>query len=265
MFPASIISPTWDFDQLVRPDGPSGRPRFNTASAAPAGSPANPSAVSAEQTLGGDRVDVTLAGTLRFRDDVLAHFDCGLALANRHDLEVTGDEGSLLVTDPWHCRKPGIQLRRNGQDDEWIGFEPVDSYRLEAENLSGLDPRGGGAAARPRRCARAGADDRGAVRGRGHGADGHPRLLARGLMSGRSGLTAPRAPRRKRLGRNRTYTVELAPSGCRMPLDLECRTGPANAYAPVNAGSRFCPNAITPSMKSLERPRACWSSDSSSS
>jgi xylose dehydrogenase (NAD/NADP) len=95
-----------------------------------------PTRVSAEQALGGDGIDVTLAGTLRFPNDVIAHFDCGLALANRHDLEVTGDEGSLFVADPWHCRKPGIQLRRDGEDDEWIGFEPVDSYRLEAENLS---------------------------------------------------------------------------------------------------------------------------------
>jgi D-xylose 1-dehydrogenase (NADP+, D-xylono-1,5-lactone-forming) len=95
-----------------------------------------PERVSAEQAIGGDGIDVTLAGTLRFPDDVLAHFDCGLALANRHDLEVTGDEGSLFVADPWHCRKPGIQLRRDDAEDEWIAFEPVDSYRLEAENLS---------------------------------------------------------------------------------------------------------------------------------
>ena len=95
-----------------------------------------PEQVTAQQTLGGAGVDVTLTGTMRFADDVLAHFDCGLALANRHELEVTGDEGSLFVADPWHCRKPGIQLRRDGADDEWIGFEPVNSYRLEAENLS---------------------------------------------------------------------------------------------------------------------------------
>ena len=95
-----------------------------------------PEQVTAQQTLGGAGVDVTLTGTMRFADDVLAHFDCGLALANRHELEVTGDEGSLFVADPWHCRKPGIQLRREGAEDEWIGFEPVDSYRLEAENLS---------------------------------------------------------------------------------------------------------------------------------
>ena len=71
-----------------------------------------PEQVTAQQTLGGAGVDVTLTGTMRFADDVLAHFDCGLALANRHELEVTGDEGSLFVADPWHCRKPGIQLRR---------------------------------------------------------------------------------------------------------------------------------------------------------
>ncbi len=95
-----------------------------------------PERVGAEQTLGGDGVDVTLAGTMRFADDVIGHFDCGFALAPRHELEVTGDEGSLVIADPWHCRKPGIALRRVGEEDEWIGFEPVDSYQLEAENLS---------------------------------------------------------------------------------------------------------------------------------
>jgi xylose dehydrogenase (NAD/NADP) len=47
-----------------------------------------PGRVSAEQALGGDGVDVAFAGTMRFADDVLAHFDAGLALATRDELEV---------------------------------------------------------------------------------------------------------------------------------------------------------------------------------
>jgi D-xylose 1-dehydrogenase (NADP+, D-xylono-1,5-lactone-forming) len=94
-----------------------------------------PTRVSAEQAIGGDGVDVVFAGMMRFTGDVLAHFDAGLALATRDELEVVGDAGSLYLDDPWHCRNPLIELRR---DDgiERIEIEPVDSYMLEAENFS---------------------------------------------------------------------------------------------------------------------------------
>jgi D-xylose 1-dehydrogenase (NADP+, D-xylono-1,5-lactone-forming) len=95
-----------------------------------------PERVSAEQTLGGDGVDVTFAAIMRHPDDVLTHFDAGLALASRDLLEVTGDAGSLLVNDPWHCRNPGIELRQNDGATERIEIENANSYRLEAENLS---------------------------------------------------------------------------------------------------------------------------------
>jgi D-xylose 1-dehydrogenase (NADP+, D-xylono-1,5-lactone-forming) len=94
-----------------------------------------PERVSAEQVLGGDGVDVTFAATIRHANDVLSHFDAGLSIDSRDLLEVVGEGGSLLVRDPWHCRTPLIELRR-GQDTERIEIEPVDSYCLEAENLS---------------------------------------------------------------------------------------------------------------------------------
>jgi predicted dehydrogenase len=94
-----------------------------------------PERVSGEQVLGGGGVDIAFAATLRFSGDVLAHFDCGLALANRDELEVVGDEGSLFLDDPWHCRRPVIELRREGAIER-IEIEAVDSYRLEAENLA---------------------------------------------------------------------------------------------------------------------------------
>jgi predicted dehydrogenase len=66
---------------------------------------------------------------------VLAVFDCGTAMPDRDELEAIGSEGSLFLDDPWHCRTPVIEVRR---DDgvERIEPEPVDSYRLELENLS---------------------------------------------------------------------------------------------------------------------------------
>ena len=94
-----------------------------------------PERVSAEQVLGGGGVDVTFAAAMRHNDEVLSLFDCGLALDSRDLLEVVGDAGSLLLEDPWHCRNPGIALRRDGKSER-IEIERANSYRLEAENMS---------------------------------------------------------------------------------------------------------------------------------
>ncbi|MGZ4321289.1 MAG: Gfo/Idh/MocA family protein [Solirubrobacteraceae bacterium] len=94
-----------------------------------------PQRVGAEQVAGGDGVDIVLAATMRFADDVLAHFDAGLALNTRDELEVVGDEGSLFLDDPWHCLEPVIEMRRH-DTCERIEIEVVNSYRLEAENMS---------------------------------------------------------------------------------------------------------------------------------
>lgn len=95
-----------------------------------------PQRVSAEQALGAEGVDVAFAATMRHRDDILSHFDAGLALASRDLLEVVGDQATLRVEDPWHCRNPAIELIRRDGVTERIEIEKTDSYRLEAENLS---------------------------------------------------------------------------------------------------------------------------------
>jgi predicted dehydrogenase len=94
-----------------------------------------PVRVGAEQVIGDDGVDVVFAATMRFADDVVAHFDAGLALATRDELEVVGADGSLFLDDPWHCLAPVIELRRE-QGVERIEVPVADSYRLEAENFS---------------------------------------------------------------------------------------------------------------------------------
>jgi|SRR5579884_99011 len=94
-----------------------------------------PERVCAEQTLGGDGVDVVFAATMSFPGGVLAHFDAGLALAARDELEVVGEEGSLFLDDPWHCRSPVIELRRSGATER-IELPAADSYGLEAANFS---------------------------------------------------------------------------------------------------------------------------------
>jgi xylose dehydrogenase (NAD/NADP) len=79
--------------------------------------------------------DWFFAGSMQFPGDVFANFDCGTALPDRDELEAIGTEGSLFLDDPWHCRVPLIELRRD-DEVERIELDPVDSYRLELENLA---------------------------------------------------------------------------------------------------------------------------------
>jgi predicted dehydrogenase len=94
-----------------------------------------PERVWGEAWYGPSGTDWVFTGTLRFPGDVLAIFDCGTALVERDELEVVGSEGSLFLDDPWHCNVPVIEVRSDGQVDR-IDLEPVDSYRLELENVS---------------------------------------------------------------------------------------------------------------------------------
>jgi predicted dehydrogenase len=94
-----------------------------------------PERVWGEAWYGPSGTDWVFNGTLRFPGNVLATFDCATALSERDELEAIGSEGSLFLDDPWHCAHPVIALRRNG-GVERIELEPVDSYRLELENLS---------------------------------------------------------------------------------------------------------------------------------
>jgi len=94
-----------------------------------------PERVWGEAWYGPSGTDWVFAGTLRFPGNVIAAFDCGTALPERDELEAVGSEGSLFLDDPWHCVLPIIELRR-AEQVELIELEPVDSYRLELENLS---------------------------------------------------------------------------------------------------------------------------------
>lgn len=94
-----------------------------------------PESVVGHAYVGPSGTDWVFVGTMRFPGDVLAQFDCGTALPDRDELEVIGTEGSLFLDDPWHCHKPVIELRRDGEVEQ-IELDPTDSYRLELENLS---------------------------------------------------------------------------------------------------------------------------------
>jgi D-xylose 1-dehydrogenase (NADP+, D-xylono-1,5-lactone-forming) len=94
-----------------------------------------PESVFGAAWIGESGTDWVFAGTLRFPDNVLALFDCGTAMTNRDELEAVGSEGSLFLDDPWHCKHPVIELRREGSVER-IELDPVNSYGLELENVS---------------------------------------------------------------------------------------------------------------------------------
>ena len=94
-----------------------------------------PESVSGQAYIGPSGTDWVFTGAMRFAGDVHALFDCGTCLPERDELEVIGTEGSLFLDDPWHCYVPVIELRRS-DDVERIELDPIDSYRLELENLA---------------------------------------------------------------------------------------------------------------------------------
>jgi len=94
-----------------------------------------PERVYGEEWIGETGTDWVFTGSLRFPGNVIAIFDCGTALTDRDELEAVGSEGSLFLDDPWHCREPVIELRRDDRTER-IEVEREDSYRLELENLS---------------------------------------------------------------------------------------------------------------------------------
>ncbi|MEA2220805.1 MAG: D-xylose 1-dehydrogenase D-xylono,5-lactone-forming [Solirubrobacteraceae bacterium] len=94
-----------------------------------------PVSASAEVVTGPTGVDMRMTGLLRFGDDVLAAIDCGFDLPARAALEIAGSEGRIVLADPWHCRRPRIVLER-GAEREVVKLRPVDSYRLELEDMA---------------------------------------------------------------------------------------------------------------------------------
>jgi D-xylose 1-dehydrogenase (NADP+, D-xylono-1,5-lactone-forming) len=93
-----------------------------------------PESVFGTQVTGRTGVDVRFAGLLQFPGGVTSQFHCGFDLPAESRLEAIGSEGSVLVLDPWHARRPGFEVRR-GDRIEWVDVEHANSYRLELENM----------------------------------------------------------------------------------------------------------------------------------
>ncbi|HWF40955.1 MAG TPA: Gfo/Idh/MocA family oxidoreductase [Acidothermaceae bacterium] len=94
-----------------------------------------PISVTAQQVTGPSGVDVSFAATMRFNDDVLAHFDCAFHVADRSYLEVVGTEGRVEVSDPWHGTQPALTVTMRGAEPVRTDIEPANPYQLELEEF----------------------------------------------------------------------------------------------------------------------------------
>ena len=94
-----------------------------------------PLSVAAQLVTGPTGVDMRLTALLQFDADMLATVDCGLDLPSRSELEISGDEGRIVLADPWHCIAPGIVVER-GYEREVVQIQAADSYGLELDDMA---------------------------------------------------------------------------------------------------------------------------------
>lgn len=104
-----------------------------------------PTAVSAVQVVdtapGAGGGDLRLAATLTLPGDAIGQFDVALDYPRRDELQIVGTEGTLVVPDPWLCRRG--YLERDGErvavEDPRLrefGDDNDDAYRIEFEDAS---------------------------------------------------------------------------------------------------------------------------------
>jgi D-xylose 1-dehydrogenase (NADP+, D-xylono-1,5-lactone-forming) len=89
-------------------------------------------------------VDGRFAGVVRFAGDVLGTLDCGFDVPPRGQIEVVGEGGTVVASDPWHGQSPVLTLARPGEPPAAIPVEVVNPYQRELEDFSAA-VRGGGA------------------------------------------------------------------------------------------------------------------------
>jgi D-xylose 1-dehydrogenase (NADP+, D-xylono-1,5-lactone-forming) len=95
-----------------------------------------PERVSAEQLTGGESVDVMMAAVMRFANGVIGYFDSGLAMPDRHELEVVGSTAVLRIPHPWKPTRHGIEVLRDGATEaQVIGVGEANSYAIEVADL----------------------------------------------------------------------------------------------------------------------------------
>ncbi len=98
-----------------------------------------PVEVWASQIIGESGVDVAMRAQLHFANNVVAQITCGFRTPFREGLHIVGDQGALVVAEPW---KPGLQghdsqvtFTSSDGKTETITTPAVDPYVCEVEAM----------------------------------------------------------------------------------------------------------------------------------
>ena len=93
-------------------------------------------------------VDEMMAGTLRFENDLLASFQCGLNTKRREILEIGATDACLRVADAFLPGEDDVSIEelRDGADAVSHAITGIDEYRLMVEHfadciINGAEPR----------------------------------------------------------------------------------------------------------------------------
>jgi D-xylose 1-dehydrogenase (NADP+, D-xylono-1,5-lactone-forming) len=95
-----------------------------------------PERVTAQQVLAPSGVDISFAGTMLFRSDVIGTFQSSMALPRRQGLEIFGSEATLIVEAPWRVDYGGDVLLLRDDGVEHVPVPDGDAYLLELEDFA---------------------------------------------------------------------------------------------------------------------------------
>lgn len=94
-----------------------------------------PLEVFGNQVTGPTGIDLLFAGQLRFPSGVICQFECSFITASKSVIEINGEKGRIVVTDPY---KPGLNpriiLERDGRS-RIIKIKGAELYRGEIEDI----------------------------------------------------------------------------------------------------------------------------------
>jgi len=95
-----------------------------------------PERVAGEHVIGPTGVDVAFHGKLRFRDDIAGEIDCSFLLPRRQNLEVIGEDGSLIVQAPFRPDWGGHVVLQRGTGRTCIEIPEANSFERELVNFA---------------------------------------------------------------------------------------------------------------------------------
>ncbi|MBI2190585.1 MAG: Gfo/Idh/MocA family oxidoreductase [Armatimonadetes bacterium] len=99
-----------------------------------------PAAVMGSACYGDSDVEESAAALLHFDSGLAALAECGFRIDVKIHAEITGEEGRIILPDPWTARgnKKQVQVWKARKLDETLEFEDPNAYTREIDHFSGV-------------------------------------------------------------------------------------------------------------------------------